>query len=150
MLTWVFRRLERDARSIHDEPLSARSRVVLESIRSGRVSRSPRPGRARPPVTDSPRFGVALGVVVRALFRQVEVRVTRLLGDVDCVVGDARLVARRVSRYGLEAFPRNQGHATGGCPVQRDRGRRHRLGSRMMNAFFVRKTVEADFGNSEL
>ena len=143
-------RLERDARSIHDEPLSARSRVVLESIRSGRVSRSPRPGRARPPVTRSPRFGVALGVVVRALFREVEVRVTRLLGDVDCVVGDARLVARRVSRYGLEAFPRNQGHATGGCPVQRDRGRRHRLGLRMMNAFFVRKTVEADFGISEL
>ena len=141
-------RLERDARSIHDEPLSARSRVVLESIRSGRVSRSPRPGRARPPVTRSPRFGVAL--VVRALFREVEVRVTRLLGDVDCVVGDARLVARRVSRYGLEAFPRNQGHATGGCPVQRDRGRRHRLGLRMMNAFFVRKTVEADFGISEL
>jgi hypothetical protein len=118
-------RLERAARSTQHGPVSPRSRPVLAPVRSGRVSRCPRLGRARAPVSFSPRFGVG-----GALLREKEVRVTRRLGNEDRVVGSARLLARRVSRYGLEALPRNQGHATGGRAVQRERGH--------VDAFFAR------------
>ena len=118
-------RLERAARSTQHGPVSPRSRPVLAPVRSGRVSRCPRLGRARAPVSFSPRFGAG-----GALLREKEVRVTRRLGNEDRVVGSARLLARRVSRYGLEALPRNQGHATGGRAVQRERGH--------VDAFFAR------------